>query len=339
MRAADGTAFVTGGSGVVGRPVVAELRARGRSVIALARSEPARRTLAGLGAVVARGDILDEVSMIEAMRGSEVVFHVAGANAFCVRDPSNLYRVNVLGARNVVRAAAQAGVPLVVHTSSAASVGEQRGRVGAEDTAHRGAYLSHYERSKHEAEMTVLAEGAATGVDVVCVNPSSVQGPGRGHGTARLLRLFLDGKLRYFVDSNVSLVDIDDCARGHLLAEERGRSGERYILSGATLRALEVVELLGEIAGVHAHVRTVPPPVALAGAAIVELAARVARRDPPVCRETMRALLHGHVYDGSRATRELGLVYTPVEATLRRTARWLVDEGLVSRPLPGLARA
>ncbi|HEX2235167.1 MAG TPA: NAD-dependent epimerase/dehydratase family protein [Actinomycetota bacterium] len=337
MRATGGTAFVTGGSGVVGRPVIAALRARGRSVIALARSEAARRTVAGLGATAVPGDIMDESALAEAMRGSTAVFHVAGANAFCVRDPSDMYRINVLGARNVVRAAAGAGVPLVVHTSSGAAIGERRGSVGTENTPHRGHYLSHYERSKHEAEMTVLAEADATGVDVVCVNPSSVQGPGRGQGTARLLRLFLDGKLRVFVDSTVSLVDIDDCARGHVLAEEHGRPGERYILSGATLRTADLVALLGRIAGVGGDVATIPAPAARAGAALVELCARAARREPPVCRETMRVLLHGHAYDGSRAARELGLVYTPIEDTLRRTAQWLLQEGLVTRPLPGLS--
>ena len=139
------------------------------------------------------------------------------------------------------------------------------------------------------------------------------------------------------VDSRLSIVDIDDCARGHLLAEARGVPGERYLLSGATLTVSEAVALLGRIAGREEHPRRLPPPVAMAMAGAVEGVARLRGRRPPVCREMVRTILHGHRYDGSRATRELGLVYTPIEESLRRAAAWYVAEGLVTRELPGLA--
>ena len=163
-----------------------------------------------------------------------------------------------------------------------------------------------------------------------------MQGPGRTHGTAKLLIDYLNGKLRLLVDSRLSVVDVADCTRGHLLAEARGEPGERYLLSGATLTVREAVELLGRIAGVDERPRALPPRLALAGATAVEAVARVRGRKPPLCREMVRTLLHGHAYDGSRATRELGLVYTPIEESLRRTFDWYVEAGFVT-PRTGAA--
>ena len=165
------------------------------------------------------------------------------------------------------------------------------------------------------------------------MNPSSVQGPGRSDGNGKLVIDYLNGRLRAFVDTHISIVDIDDCATGHLLAAERGRAGERYVLNGATITSAEAVAMLSELSGARARVRMVPHAVAWAVAAMNEAAFRARRRTPPICRARVRTLLHGHRYDGSRATRELGLVYTPVASTFRRTIEWALAEGLVTRPL------
>ena len=138
-----------------------------------------------------------------------------------------------------------------MHTSSAATLGEAPGTIGREDTPHRGWYLSTYERTKTEGERAVLAAARETGQDVVLVNPSSVQGPGRAGGTGRFLLAFLDGRLKVFVQTNVSLVDIGDCVEGHLLAAERGQAGERYLLNGMTLTLTEALALAAEVAGVQ----------------------------------------------------------------------------------------
>jgi dihydroflavonol-4-reductase len=240
-----------------------------------------------------------------------------------------MMRANVAGPPAAVRAAARAKVPRVVHTSSAATIGEPRGTVGNEETAHRGWYLSTYERSKTEGERAAFEAGRNTGVEVVCVNPSSVQGPGRTGGTARFLLAFLDGRLKMFVPTNVSLVDIADCAEGHLLAAERGTAGERYVLNGMTMSVTEALALAGEVAGVRDKPRLVPRPVAIAATYVVEHGFRLARRRPPVCREMVRTLLHGHQYDGSRATRDLGVRYTSPSETLRRTVEWARGAGLL----------
>jgi dihydroflavonol-4-reductase len=321
--------FVTGGSGVIGGALVARLVERRDEVVALARSDAAAAKLQERGATVVRGDALDEDALARGMDGCELAFHVAGVNAMCVEDPEAMRRVNVDGAAGAVRAAARAGVPRHVHTSSATTIGEPPGTVGREDTPHRGWYLSTYDRTKTEGERAVLAAAQESGQDVVLVNPSSVQGPGRAGGTGRFLLAFLDGRLKVFVQTNVSLVDIADCVEGHLLAAERGVAGERYLLNGMTLTITEALELAADVAGVQRSPRLVPRRVATVAAAGVERGFRLARRHPPVCREMVRTLLHGHRYDGSRAERDLGLRYTDPRDTVARTVEWARSAGLL----------
>ena len=172
----------------------------------------------------------------------------------------------------------------------------------------------------------------------MCVNPSSVQGPGRAGGTGRFLLAFLDGRMKVFVQTNVSLVDIADCVEGHLLAAERGQTGERYLLNGMTLTLTESLALAAEVAGVQRTPRLLPRPVATVAAGAVEGGFRLVRRHPPVCREMVRTLLHGHRYDGSRAERELGLRYTDPRRDGAAHGRlgavgWAVEERLDRRRL------
>jgi dihydroflavonol-4-reductase len=321
--------LVTGGTGVVGRPLVERLVADGRDVRALARSQSASDALGALGAKPVRGDVLDPTSLQAALRGCGTVFHLAGMNAMCLRDPGPMYRTNVDGSENVVRAAVLEDVDRVVYTSSASAIGEERGTIGSEESPHRGRYLSHYERSKHTAERRVLALAGDIGVDLVCVNPSSVQGPGRSTGSTRLLVDLVKGRLPFLFETTISLVDIRDCTEGHMLAESRGTALERYVLSGATVTTRGAVELLRRLWGRPKRVWWIPSSVAITGGTAVELAGTILRRDVPVCRETVRTLLHGHRYDGSKAERELGLRYTPLEETLESTLSWLAERGLV----------
>jgi dihydroflavonol-4-reductase len=224
----------------------------------------------------------------------------------------------------------------MVFTSSAVTLGEQRESVGDEWSPHRGWFLSQYERSKYEAERLVLSE--ETNVEVVVVNPSSVQGPGRASGTGRIFLDIVNGKLPGLVDSRFSIVDVDDCARGHLLAEAKGIAGERYVLSGFTLSTQEAVGLLEDTTGLRFHLPIVPRNMVMGAAAVVELAARAVGRHPRFCREMIRVLSFGHSYNGSRAAHDLGLEYTPAWDTIRRTIQWFVREGLVTRHLPGVER-
>jgi dihydroflavonol-4-reductase len=329
-------AFVTGASGFLGREIVRELVAGGRPVRAMARSDAAAQRLVALGAEAVRGDLRDRASLEAGFAGCEVVYHVAGVNAFCLPDARPMFRVNVAGSRSVVLAAAAAGVTRLVYTSSAATLdaGSGGGRGGGRGSRR---FLSAYAESKYAAEQAVLEASSATGLAVVCVNPASVQGPGRTSGTARLLIAYLNGKLPVAVDGPLNVIDIADCTRGHLLAEERGMPGERYLLCGASMTLRSGLALLSRLTGLEDPPRFLPPRLALAASACVEVVARARRKPTRFCREMVRTLIEGSAYDGSQAARDLGLVYTPIEATMRRTISWYLAQGLVVRSLSGFA--
>jgi dihydroflavonol-4-reductase len=327
--------FLTGGGGFIGGALATALLARGDEIVGLARTDAAARALAARGAQVVRGDVLDAGALATGMAGCDLAYHVAGVNSHCPADPARLMRVNVEGTETVVRTAAKAGVARVVFTSSAASIGEAEGTVGTEDSPHRGSYLSVYDQSKHESERVAFAAAAQTGVQVVALNPSSVQGPPRKGGNGAIIIAYLNGRLRAFVHTHVSVVDVQDVVDAHLLAAERGRSGQRYVLNGATITSAEALRIVSELSGVQQKVPMVPPRIARGAATVVESAFRVRGRTSPICRARVDTILHGHRYDGSLATRELGLQYTPVTETFRRTMEWAVGEGLVTRPLPG----
>lgn len=303
--------LVTGGSGVVGRAVVRQLAAAGREVRGLARSEESAAVLAGLGAAPAAGDILDPDSLARAAAGCEAVYHIAGRVSFCPKDPARLYEVNVEGTRNVVRAARRAGARRLVYTSSVAALGEKPGTVGSESN-RGGHHLSCYGRSKHQGEQTAFAE--AGDMEVVAVNPSSVQGGGRSAGSGGLLLRAVNGRLRVMVDTPISMVDVEDCARGHLAAERRGIPGQCYVLSGFTITARSAAALMGDLTGRRYQIRFIPAPALAALAPFSGLIGRFVR-SVPVCAETVRTMRYGASYDGSRAAWELGLEYRTARET------------------------
>src|SRR4029079_715573 len=282
---------------LIGRALVQRLIGRGDQVVAPARSDAAAADLAGLGAAVARGDLLDgsgaaaagaalldERALAEGLRGTAVAYNVAGVNTLCPTDPTPLYRVNRDGARAIVRAAAAAGGRRLVHTSSAATLGEAEGTIGREDSPHRGSFLSDYERSKTEGEQAVVEEAARTGLDVVLVNPSSVQGPGRPGGTGRILLALLDRRLPLFIDTRISVTDVDDTVEGHLLAAQHGVAGAPYVLWGAVLTTDEAMDLLSRVSGHRVRPRIVPNAVASAAGVVAGAALRAGAPPTPVRR-------------------------------------------------------
>ena len=314
---------------MIGRALVERLVEHGNDVVALARSAEAESALREQGCEVTRGEVFDVDAMAAGMEGCALAYNLAGVNTLCVSDPEPMRRANVDGAVAAVRAANRVALPRLIHTSSAATLGEAPGSIGNEWTQHRGWYLSTYERTKTEGERAAMTAARETGQDVVYVNPSSVQGPGRASGTGRFLLMALDGRLPVFVNTDVSLVDIGDCVEGHLLAAEHGAPGERYLISGIRLTVKEALALAADVAGVECNPRIVPRALATAAGTVAEYAFKVRGRKPPVCREMVRTLLHGHRYDGSRAERELGLRYTDPRDTVRRTVEWARSEGLL----------
>lgn len=347
--------LVTGGTGFLGGLLTARLLADGRQVRALSRRPPDDAVLRHLvwgpaGAPedpgtgreeaerrarleVVQGHLGDAEALARAADGCELVYHVAGVNTMCLRDPAPMYEANVEGTRRMLEAARSAGARRVVVTSSGSTLGGD-GVTVLDETAPPPEHLvTHYARSKLLAEQLALS---FQGVEVVAVNPSSVHGPGRRTGTARILVAYLNGRLRVVIPARFGICFTRDCVDGHLLAATKGQPGERYILNTATITTQEAIALIGGLSGLTERPRTVPVGLMLPLAAAVEAAFRARRRHPPLCRETIRTIAHPSLYDGSRATRELGLQYTPLEEALSACVRWYVRAGLVWRDLPGL---
>lgn len=321
------TVAITGASGVVGGAVLSHLLARGDEVRVLSRSQEFSEEVAARSATPVAGSLFDG-GVVRVCEGAELLFHVAGVNELCVDDPAEMERVNVEGTRHALAAAEQAGVRRVVVTSSAVTLGERRGQVANELVEHRGSFHSHYERTKFLQEEAAFSWSGS--VEVVCVNPSSVQGPGRATGTGALLLRAIEGRLPALPNVPISIVDIDDCARGHLLAAERGTPGERYVLNGFTVTTKRALELLGRVVGEAPSVRVVPASAIRLAAKALRRVERVKRLPAPLCAEALETIAFGHRYDGRRATLELGLEYTEPEETLRRFVEWARSEGHLS---------
>jgi dihydroflavonol-4-reductase len=322
---------ITGGTGLVGGHLLSALVASGRSVTALVRSREAADAASAAGALPVVVDLFDHDGLRTALWGHERLFHVAGVNETCPRDPENMDRINIDGTRAVVAAAADAGVGRVIHTSSAAAVGEAEGMIATEATVHTGTYSSRYARSKHLGEVAALDEAARRGVDLVVVSPSSVQGPGRSSGSARLVLYALRSHRPVLFDTTVSIIDIEDSTRGHIAAAERGRPGQRYLLSGATMSVREILTIAHDVMQIPIRPRWVSEGVVRILGTPLAAGASVVRPGAGICPELVATLLHGHRVDGSRAERDLGLRYTPFRDSLARTIEWFVATGLIAR--------
>lgn len=320
---------ITGGSGFVGGDLLDALVERGDDVRAIVRSRTAAEIVQARGASPVVVDLFDADALRSSLWGVPVLFHVAGVNDTCPRNTGEMDRVNVDGARAVVEAAADAGVGRIVLTSSAATIGEAPGTIGAEHTAHTGEYLSAYARSKHHGELAAFSAAEELGIDLVAVNPSSVQGPGRAGGSAKLLLRAISSDRPWLYDTHLSIVDVADCTHGHLAAAERGRPGERYLLSGATVRVSDAVSSISDAIGTHLDPRWVSEGVLRT---LGRPAARMAswiRPGAGICPALVDTLLHGHRFDASKSEQDLGLVYRSLEDTLARTIAWFRSEGLI----------
>ncbi|MGC1405926.1 MAG: NAD-dependent epimerase/dehydratase family protein [Candidatus Dormiibacterota bacterium] len=325
--------FLTGATGFVGGALLERLLADGTEVRALVRGEAAVEAMQRLGAVPIRGDLLDETDLAPAMAGCSLLFHAAGLNGFCMPDPKPLFQVNVQGTVRLIEAAARAEVPRLVYTSSAATLGEANGSIGTENSDHRGWFLSAYEQSKYLAEQAAVRAAQSLGVDLICLNPSSVQGPGRTSGTARWLIRYANGRLRWMIQTRVSLVDIADCTEAQVLAAVKGVPGRRYVISGPARPIGELVQIVGAVTGRGYQVHYLPAAPAVALGSLTGSALKILGQRSPVCREMVRTLAFGHAYDGGTAARELGFAYTPIETSVKRAMHWYSEHGYLHPPL------
>lgn len=324
------TILVTGGTGFVGGALVTQLLRDHADLRVLARTPEKARDLQALGVEVVKGDVLDFSSLAPAMQGVTTLYHVAAVYDFWMPVKSDIVKIAVEGTRNVLQAALEAGVQKVVYTSSYNTIGEQPGTVGTEETVHRGHYYAIYEQAKVEAENVAL-EFVQKGLAVVIVNPGSVYGPGDFKPTGMVLLNALKGKLPGVVNGFYNYVYIDDVAKGHILAAEKGRVGERYLLAAPPITVLDFINRGRALLGMR-PVLKLPYSLVMLVAQFFEGLSLLTRQPPMIPIDLVRVSRYGIHVDGSKAVRELGLEYTPHEVGLPRTLEWYHRKGILKHP-------
>jgi dihydroflavonol-4-reductase len=281
----------------------------------------------------AEGDLRDPMSLDRAMKGIRRVFHVAADYRLWTRDPNELYQSNVEGTRILFEIAGNAGVERVVYTSTVATVAvpNQGAALPNEDThATIDDMIGHYKRSKFLAELEAI-KAAAVGLPVVIVNPTTPVGSGdwKPTPTGRIILDFLNGKMPAYVDTGLNVVDVEDVAVGHLLAAEKGRIGERYILGARNMTLKEILDALSVITGRPAPRVRLPHFVALVAAYSDQLISRVMGRDPQIPLEGVKMARHRMFVQSDKAEKELGYKPGPVEPALGRAVRWYQEHGYI----------
>jgi dihydroflavonol-4-reductase len=315
--------LVTGATGFIGSHVAHQLAKRGDELRLTVRESSPIEALADIEYDSAKCDLLDRRAVRRAVTGVEKVFHCAGLVSLRARDAERVFQVNALATRLLLEECLRAEVQRVVFTSSVAAIGPApRGGTADESQVFTAGHLGiPYVNSKHEAETEALRL-AAQGLPVVCVNPTVVYGRGDVHGgSTSLVRRFLLGRIPVYTDGAINVVDVVDVARGHLLADEKGEPGERYILGNRNYTWDRLFADLGRISGVE------PPPLKLPPALAVQLA-ELLERGPgraPVTALEVKSASQWWTYKSNKAKRELGWTTSPHEDTIEATVQWYLE--------------
>lgn len=333
------TTLVTGATGFVGSHVARQLVAAGESVRALARPSSRRQALDGVAVEWAEGDLRDEASLDRALRGVQRVYHVAADYRLWARHPQEIYENNVKGTKNLLAAALRAHVERFIYTSTVATIAVSRAGASLPDETNRASVdemVGNYKKSKLIAEQEAL-RAAHEGLPVIIVNPTTPVGPGdwKPTPTGKIILDFLLGRMPAYVDTGLNFVAVEDAARGHLLAGERGKIGERYLLGGKNMTLKELLDALAKITGLPAPSRQIPHGVALVAAYADAAFSRATGREPRIPVEGVRIARHKMFVNDAKARRELMYESTPVEAALERAVRWYGENAKV----PEKARA
>jgi len=326
-------AFITGATGFVGSHVARALNGRGADLRLLVRSNSNLKNIHDLKADLVIGDLRDPASLEKGIAGCDVAFHVAADYRLWVRDPEEMYRANVEGTRAILEAARTSGVRRVVYTSSVATMGFTQNGTAADENSPVSLdnMIGPYKRSKFMAEQVAI-EAARSGLDLVIVNPSTPVGERdiKPTPSGRIIVDFLKKKFPAYVDTGLNLVDVRECARGHIAALEKGRSGERYILGGENLTLKQILDKLAVITGLPSPKVRVPYVLALATGVVDEVVTgRIRGREPRATIDAVRMGRKKMFVSSAKAERELGWKVAPVEEALRRAADWFRENDYV----------
>ncbi|GBD39896.1 3 beta-hydroxysteroid dehydrogenase/Delta 5--_4-isomerase [bacterium HR37] len=324
--------LVTGATGFIGSHVARKLVQRGESVRILLRKTSKTLNIEDIDAERVYGDILDVDSIRKALKGCDTVYHTAGLVSFRKSDYKRLEDINVKGTVNVLSAALEAGVKKVVYTSSVAAIGvNPDGGIANEDTPFTLEHMGiQYLNTKYRAEQEALRL-YRQGLPLVIVNPSVVIGPGDVYlSSCGFIVWYCKKKFPGYMDGGINLVDVEDVAEGHILAAQKGRLGERYILGNKNLSIKEVFEILEKVTGIPAPRIKIPYFVALAAAFFVERILGISLPNySSMDVDSVRASRFYWYFDSSKAVRELGFPQTPVEQSIEKTVKWLKDKGYI----------
>lgn len=331
MDLRDTAVLVTGSSGFVGSALARALQARGARLRLLVRAESPRTNLHDLAGQIVEGDMRDAAAVARAVQGCRYLFHVAADYRLWAHDPEEIVRNNLDGVSAVMSAALAAGVERVVYTSSVATLrippgggaGDERGPLSPAEA------IGAYKRSKVEAERRVERFIAEDGLPAVIVNPSTPMGPRdvRPTPTGRIAVEAARGRMPAFVDTGLNLVHVDDVAEGHLLALEKGRIGERYVLGGQDAALSEMLGVIAGLAGRPAPRVRLPITPLYPLAEVAEAVARVTRREPFLTRDALTMARHHMYFSSAKAERELGYSARPYAEALRDAVAWFGRHG------------
>lgn len=332
--------LVTGANGFVGSHLTHFLVKRGEKVRVLVRPQSDVHSLEGLPVEFAYADLREAHSLPPALKSVQRVYHVAADYRLWAKNPQEIYASNVTGTRNLLAAARQAGIDRFIYTSSVGTLVPLHPRkLPDEQTFLRlKDMIGHYKRSKYLAEQEA-SEAARNGQPVVIVNPTTPVGPGdwKPTPTGRIILDFLNGQMPAYVDTGLNFVSVEDVAKGHWLAAERGQTGARYILGDRNLTLKQMLEILSALSGRPRPRLRLPHAVPFLASLADSLASRLLGREPRIPLEGVRLARHKMFVDSSMAKRELGFQPGPLEAALERAIRWYSKNGYLKEPLRGCA--
>jgi len=326
------TTLVTGAAGFLGSHVARQLVARGETVRVLVRASSSNRAISDLSLEYVTGDLRDAASLDRAMAGVKRVYHVAADYRLWAKRKQDIYDSNVGGTKNLLAAAKRAGVEQLIYTSTVATIAVDRPELPNEFTdAKLEEMVGHYKRSKWMAEREAL-QAAKEGLPVIVAMPTTPVGPWdwKPTPTGKIILDFLNGKMPGYVETGLNFVGVEECAAGHLLAAEKGKVGERYLLGAENLTLKGLLDLLAQITGLRAPGMKIPHGVALGVAYLDTAFSRLVGKEPQIPVEGVKIARHKMFVDASRARRELGFQPGPVAAALERAVRWYQVNGYVS---------